>query len=81
MLFRCKCCPEKDARIADLKEQVSLLRTLIFQQVEAEPGSQELEADALLSGRQHVFEDADDTLPSIPDEASEADRILSGNYS
>jgi len=80
-MFSCKTCPQKDERIADLKDQISFLRSQVQPSGDQMTLGQ-LEADAILSGQQHIIEIRDDgsLVQSADDENSERDRILSGNY-
>lgn len=83
-MFKCKVCAEKDQRISDLKEQIAHLR----QQIALPSNDPEtvpalaLEADAIMSGHQHVIEIKDTELPEDDSDAEqlERDRILSANY-
>lgn len=81
MMFKCKVCSEKDSRIADLKDQIEMLRKLA-----AVPTSASdipyiaREANAILS--------ADVSSPTVERPESraekvqrEADQILLGSYS
>jgi hypothetical protein len=78
-MFKCSRCSEKDARIADLKDQVAYLRS----QLTPSPITplRVLEADAILSGNQTTIE-----IPEDEDErkaravTAERDRVLSANY-
>lgn len=80
-MFRCKACSEKDNRIQDLKSEIEYLRSLVIPT--NTPTISELEADAVLSGRHHVINvDSEEVQeePSKQEVASEAIRILTGNY-
>lgn len=50
MIFKCKCCAEKEARIQDLKEQVSYLRTLVYSPNQNYTTPVQYEADKILEG-------------------------------
>lgn len=72
MFGPCKVCVSKDARIADLKEQIAHLRGLVFP-VHGPLPTVSLQADSILSGEpQNEQEEAD----AIHREAA---MILSGN--
>lgn len=82
-MFSCRTCREKDARIADLKEQIAMLRRLALPDNNPHnPTAHALEADAILSGQQHVIEIDESELPDTEMDAitHERDRILSGTY-
>lgn len=83
MFWACKACQEKDARIADLKEQVAFLRELARRPETSNKSIPQVtfEADAVLSGQQAVIEIKEgETGISINEIESERDRLLAGTY-
>lgn len=83
MFWACKTCKEKDARIADLKEQVAFLRELARRPEASNKSIPQVtfEADAVLSGQQSVTEIQEgETGISINEIESERDRLLAGTY-
>ena len=81
-MFRCKVCVEKSLRIADLKEEIKVLRSLTIPSNDPNDiSSESLEADAILSGRQDVITIKELPKDDISEELAERDRILSGTYS
>lgn len=49
-MFSCKCCKAKDERIVDLKEQISYLRSLIYNPNANQTTPIQYEADKILEG-------------------------------
>lgn len=79
--FRCRVCEEKDLRIRDLQEQISLLREMVPPQTRADRIPVLLaEADGVLSGRDAPIDPTADQLKELERIESEANRILSGTY-
>ena len=84
-MFKCKVCSEKDSRIADLKEQISLLSKMAYPS--SNPSvlpSVVVESDRVLSGTQEALS-ADrkltkEELSSLQEVEEEAQRILTGNF-
>jgi hypothetical protein len=84
-MFKCKCCPEKDARIQDLKSEI----TRLWNMVNPAPRVQvyEAEQDYILDGanqeqtelpiQRAVNEEQAKELAAIE---SERERILNGNW-
>jgi hypothetical protein len=82
-MFKCKVCAEKDQRIADLKAHITQLSSLVTpNNAPDEVPMRALEADAILSGQQHVIEIDDQEVPEDNTDLviTERDRILSANY-
>lgn len=76
-MFRCNACSAKDSHIADLKEQVALLRKLVFPAQAKTVSEEDLQRDSLLAGGSLVM----DPIEMINDKInSEAALLLSGNY-
>ncbi len=84
MFFNNKLIEQYEARIEDLKRQIEDLRALSLPHLSAQKLDKNvLEADAILSGKEEVFEPSDITpeeLEAMRLEQSERDRILSGTY-
>lgn len=78
MWGKCKVCAEKDRRILDLKDQISVLRRQLLPVNSSNPTVTSLEMDGVMSGQQHIIE-----IPETAEEIAEArerDRLLSGQY-
>jgi hypothetical protein len=83
-MFKCKVCAEKDQRIADLKAHITQLSQLVTPSNSSdEIPIRSLEADAILSGQQHVIHVDEAEVPKDETDAviAERDRILSATYS
>jgi hypothetical protein len=81
MIFRCRVCSEKSARISDLQAQISYLKSLLSPNTDV--SASQLEADAVLSGRQDVIELHREEPPAPAEEfdiESERDRLVAGTY-
>lgn len=85
-MFKCKVCAEKDKRIEDLKTQVDSLLSMVSPKTSAHtiPLNQ-IEADAILTGRDEVIEVEVDNLDTrrqqeLIEIEREAQRILAGTY-
>lgn len=71
---KCDVCAEKDARIKDLQDQVTLLSKLLVPQKPTQDITiADLEVDSLLNGQEEAIK-LDDAV------AREADRFLGGDY-
>jgi hypothetical protein len=82
-MFKCKVCASKDERIADLKAQIALLTRLVVPSNDPEATPiLNLEADAILTGHQHMISATDEEMPKDETDAviAERDRLLSGAY-
>jgi hypothetical protein len=82
-MFKCKVCAEKDARISDLKSQISHLKALVTPPTNSDPTVDQLEADGIMNGQQYILEipTAQDRAASTADvEQAERDRIFAGTY-
>jgi hypothetical protein len=83
MFGACKCCLEKDTRIADLKSEIAFLRSLAAPtRSNGSLSLLNLEQDAVLSGHQEQIH-----ISMTPEEMEaqdaidrEASNVLSGNY-
>ena len=77
MFFKCKVCAEKDARIQDLRSEISNLRKLVLPSGPANNFPMvNLEANAVLNPQSEAIEVS---LTDLEVE-SEATRLLVGNY-
>lgn len=81
-MFRCKACPIHEQRIADLKEQIATLKQLVIPASSDVTPIRSLEADAILSGQQHIIEIGESELPKDDTDAEilERDRLFAGTY-
>jgi len=80
-MFKCKVCQEKNARIAELKDEIEYLRSLVFPNNDPYKITfNEREADALLTADVPVREESEDELKQAANELAERDKILTGNY-
>jgi hypothetical protein len=83
-MFKCKACPEKDARIKELKEQILYLRSLVLPVNDPyNPPLIEQEADKAMSASDQPIvatEEQYEELKKLDDTLSERDKLLSGNY-
>ncbi len=82
-MFNCKCCPEKENRIADLKEQISYLRNVLHPK-DVRPAyvaPRDLEEDVLMSGggQEEVSQTPQENLDT-PEVLAEREAMLSGTY-
>lgn len=70
-----------EARIADLKKQIEDLRSLNLPKVNSYliPAN-DLEADAVMSGKEEVIHLSEQELKELEEAVSERDRLLSGTY-
>lgn len=70
-----------EARISELKDQISRLEKLVFIQTSASNIPLiSLEADAVLSQKEETIQISQEELERLSEIESEADRILAGNY-
>jgi hypothetical protein len=80
-MFKCKCCPEKELRIAELKEQIEYFKKLLNPPERI--NKYELEEVAVMNGGGQQLVDAE-TLQQESDEnqllSREADGIFMGIY-
>lgn len=80
-MFKCKACPEKDAHVASLRNEIEHLRSLLNTPAPSYPlTSTALEMDGLLSGQIHTIEIPDTDMSDEDAVASEASQLLSGTY-
>lgn len=80
MFFKCKICAERDKQIELLKSHIAAIERFIVPVNSAIPTTQELEADAILSGHQQVIEIPDEDYAAADEILSERDRLLSATY-
>ena len=72
---------EKDARIAELKEQIAVLRSLVIpSQAKRVIPEVQMEADAVLSGQEEISVLNQKEVEEQEAIESEASRLLSGSY-
>jgi len=80
-MFKCKVCSEKDKRIDDLQSQIAMLRAMVTPPSTARDiPILQVEADAVLSGKQDPIGIPESQLLAWDQRQSEAHRILAGTY-
>lgn len=81
MFFYKRLISQYEARIKDLQQQIQDLRTLALPTtVSRSVPLISLEADAIISGKDEIYDLSDAERAEKDDEISERDRVLSGNY-
>lgn len=81
--WACKCCAEKDSRIASLRSEIEFLRTLVRrpEHHNASLPVVTLEADAVLSAQdEQTFVEVAPESEEARDIELERDRLLAGTY-
>lgn len=80
MIFKCRVCSEKDARIADLKAEIATLRELVLPRDPFKISPIALEADAVLTPSNDSPIISDEEIQEAEEIQSEATRLFAGNY-